>query len=84
MEAPTTAPVDRARRIEDYPAPAARPAGRTPIPMHRDDEPEEELENLLRPRQHVQPRPPAVIDDFDNEPLDDDPLLGHRDRDEER
>jgi hypothetical protein len=81
------AAVDRSRRMGDYPAPAPSRATRAPIPLHRDEESEEEeeeLENLLQPRRTESPRPPALIDDFENEPLDDDPLLGRRDREDER
>ncbi|MFA7248548.1 MAG: hypothetical protein WC273_02850 [Dehalococcoidia bacterium] len=62
--------------------PAPRSSGRPPIPLRREEEGEEELENLLRPRRRepVQ-RPPSLIDDFDNEPLDDDPLLTPRQED---
>lgn len=62
-------------------------AERAPIPFPR-DEVEDNLENLLQPRR---PRPvsrevpePGVIDDFANEPLDDDPMFrrGRRDDDD--
>ena len=63
---------------EEYEAAQApRSGGRAPTPMRRDDE-DDGLENLLRPRNRDTfraPPAPAVIDDFDNEPLDDDPLL---------
>lgn len=67
----------------------APPAGRSPIPLRREDD-GDDLENLLRPRrpQASAPQAPAVIDDFDHEPLDDDPLLqprrGERESREER
>ncbi len=61
---------------------------RAPIPFPRDEE-DEGLENLLQPRR---PRPvaprvqddPGIIDDFANEPLDDDPMFrrGGREDDE--
>ena len=78
------AAVERGRRDDAVGAqPAPRAALRAPIPMHReDDEPEEELENLLQPRRRETLRPPVLIDDFAHEPLDDDPHLGGRDRDE--
>ncbi|RLT44197.1 MAG: hypothetical protein DWI58_01105 [Chloroflexi bacterium] len=69
-----------------YDSAPARSAGRSPIPLRRDGEGREddaELENLLRPRRGESAPPPALIDDFDNEPLDDDPLLAPR-RDERR
>ncbi|TAJ17139.1 MAG: hypothetical protein EPO65_11865 [Dehalococcoidia bacterium] len=62
-------------------------AERAPIPFPRDDA-EDNLENLLQPRRA---RPvsreipePGVIDDFANEPLDDDPMFrrGRRDDDD--
>ena len=55
-----------------------RSAARNPTPLRRADD-NDDLENLLRPRRRdVVQRPPALIDDFDNEPLDDDPLLQPR------
>ena len=66
---------------DDAPQESERPraVGRGPIPLRRDDDGDEELENLLRPRRaETTQRPPALIDDFDNEPLDDDPLLPRR------
>ncbi len=60
---------------------------RAPIPFPRDDD--EGLENLLQPRRGrtATPREPegaGVIDDFANEPLDDDPMLrrGRQDDDD--
>ncbi len=62
----------------DAPVPEPRSSSRSPIPLHRDDE-DDDLENLLRPRRREVPQQaPVVIDDFDNEPLDDDPLLQPR------
>ena len=67
---------------QPYEAAPARTSGRSPIPLRRDDD--EDLENLLRPRRSDSlQRPPAIIDDFDHEPLDDDPLLTPR-RDDRR
>ena len=88
MREPAITP-DRGRRGEEYDVPtpsprAASATARTPIPLRRDDEPEEELENLLRPRRRETVRPPALIDDFEHEPLDDDPLLGRHDREDGR
>lgn len=53
--------------------------GRSPIPLRRDDE-DDDLENLLRPRRRETPpqAAPVVIDDFEHEPLDDDPLIQPR------
>ena len=76
--------------IDEAPAyeaasPRPRPDGRAPVPLRRDDEgDDEELENLLRPRRRdALQRPPALIDDFELDPLDDDPLLSPR-RDDRR
>ena len=87
-EAAPRDPDERPRRREPLPPPQAPPVAsasrvqtRAPIPLRREDEPEEELENLLRPRRREAPRPPAVIDDFEHEPLDDDPLLTREDED---
>ena len=74
---------ERLEREDAEPAPARidredRP-DRAPLPFAR-DEADEGLENLLQPRRRaVAPRgsdDPGVIDDFANEPLDDDPILG--------
>jgi bifunctional DNA-binding transcriptional regulator/antitoxin component of YhaV-PrlF toxin-antitoxin module len=79
-------PPERAR--EPAPEPVAAGSRRDPIPIRRD---EDELENLLRrPAQEARPAPraleeapPGVIDDFEHEPLDDDPILHPRSRDED-
>lgn len=67
-----------ARRERD-PEPVGAAARRDPIPFRREDD---ELENLLRrpasaspPPAPVDEAPPGVIDDFENDPLDDDPTL---------
>ncbi|MGE3858191.1 MAG: hypothetical protein AB7G21_14650 [Dehalococcoidia bacterium] len=68
---------------EPYEAPVsdARTApGRSPIPLRREDE-GDDLENLLRPRHRDMPpaqQQAPVIDDFEHEPLDDDPMLQPR------
>ncbi len=60
-------------------APEPRSASR-PVPLRREPEADDDLENLLRPRRRevMQQQAPAIIDDFDNEPLDDDPVLPRR------
>ena len=69
--------------FEDEPpfedAPEPRGAGRPPIALRREAE-DDDLENLLRPRRREPSaqQAPAVIDDFEHEPLDDDPLLPPR------
>ena len=85
VRAPAARPAREARddEFEDEPPfeeqPQARGAARSPIPLHRDDEDDDDLENLLRPRQRDgQQQAPVVIDDFEHEPLDDDPLLRPR------
>ncbi|RLT41655.1 MAG: hypothetical protein DWI58_08285 [Chloroflexi bacterium] len=66
-------------RLEPTPPPAMARFDRAPIPFPR-DEAEEGLENLLQPRR-TRPAPsrdtsePGIIDDFANEPLDDDPMF---------
>jgi hypothetical protein len=84
-EPPMPAPLPQLVR---EPEPVAAGIQREPTPIRRDDG---ELENLLRrpttarPAPHaIEEAPPGVIDDFENEPLDDDPILRPRaDRDEE-
>lgn len=51
-----------------------------PVPLRRAQDADDDLENLLRPRRRevVQQPAPAIIDDFDNEPLDDDAVLPPR------
>ena len=51
-----------------------------PVPLRRDQDADDDLENLLRPRRRevIQQPAPAIIDDFDNEPLDDDAVLPPR------
>ncbi|MEX2446405.1 MAG: hypothetical protein WD734_03615 [Dehalococcoidia bacterium] len=72
----------RADREDETPATDSRQSeGRTPIPLRRDED-DDELENLLRPRRREMPRPPSVIDDFEHEPLDDDPMLTRLDEEE--
>ena len=74
-------------RFEREQAPVAPVrAERTPIPFPRDED--EGLENLLQPRRtRTAPReaeaPAGVIDDFANEPLDDDPMF-RRGRNDDR
>ena len=74
-------------RLEPTPPPAMARFDRAPIPFPR-DEAEEGLENLLQPRRS-RPVPsrdtsePGVIDDFANEPLDDDPMFRRPRRDDE-
>ena len=82
---PATSP-DEAPLIDAASRPL-RSAARGPVPLRREDEGDEDLENLLRPRRRDTPqRPPTLIDDFELEPLDDDPLLSPRrdDRDRDR
>jgi len=63
----------------DAPSAGSRPSGRSPIPLRREGD-DDDLENLLRPRpRDAAPSQQApVIDDFEHEPLDDDPLLQPR------
>lgn len=75
-------------RLEPTPPPAMARFDRAPIPFPR-DEAEEGLENLLQPRRS-RPVPsreassePGVIDDFANEPLDDDPMFRPARRDDD-
>jgi hypothetical protein len=74
-------------RLEPTPPPAMARFDRAPIPFPR-DEADEGLENLLQPRRS-RPVPardlsePGVIDDFANEPLDDDPMFRRPRRDDE-
>ncbi|MBM4361037.1 MAG: hypothetical protein FJ104_00025 [Deltaproteobacteria bacterium] len=79
--------LERERFERDQPSLAPARSARTPIPFPRDDE--EGLENLLQPRRGRALTPPepeefGVIDDFANEPLDDDPMLrrGRREDDD--
>lgn len=79
--------LERERLERESPPLASARAGRAPIPFPRDDD--EGLENLLQPRRGrvVTPREAdeaGVIDDFANEPLDDDPMFrrGRRDDDD--
>ena len=79
-------------RLEPMPPPAMARFDRAPIPFPR-EEAEEGLENLLQPRR-TRPVPspemsretssePGVIDDFANEPLDDDPTFRRARRDDD-
>ena len=78
-------------RLESVPPPTMARFDRAPIPFPR-EETEEGLENLLQPRRTrpVSSREtssePGVIDDFANEPLDDDPVFrrARRDDDDDR
>lgn len=79
--------LERERLERELPPLAPARADRAPIPFPRDDD--EGLENLLQPRRgrSVTPREAeeaGVIDDFANEPLDDDPMFrrGRRDDDD--
>lgn len=58
-------------------SPEPRAVGRPPLQLRHEEGDGGELENLLRPRRRDTPLP-AVIDDFEHEPLDDDPLLSPR------
>jgi len=74
--------LERERLDREQPSLAPARATRTPIPFPRDED--EGLENLLQPRRGRALTPPesedaGVIDDFANEPLDDDPMF-RRDR----
>ncbi|MSQ29270.1 MAG: hypothetical protein EXR68_02120 [Dehalococcoidia bacterium] len=82
---------DRLERLErehlerEQPLAPARP-DRAPIPFPRDED--EGLENLLQPRRgrSITPRESreaGIIDDFANEPLDDDPMLNRGRRDDD-
>ena len=78
-------------RLESVPPPTMARFDRAPIPFPR-EETEAGLENLLQPRRTrpVSSREtssePGVIDDFANEPLDDDPMFrrARRDDDDDR
>jgi bifunctional DNA-binding transcriptional regulator/antitoxin component of YhaV-PrlF toxin-antitoxin module len=89
VRAPAARPAREVRdeEFEDEPPfeeqPEPRGATRSPIPLHREDE-GDDLENLLRPRQRDAQQAPVVIDDFEHEPLDDDPLLRPRESREPR
>ncbi len=79
--------LERERLEREQPSLAPARAARTPIPFPRDED--EGLENLLQPRRGRALTPPepedaGVIDDFANEPLDDDPMFrrGRRDDDD--
>lgn len=79
--------LERERLDREQPSLAPARAVRTPIPFPRDED--EGLENLLQPRRGRALTPPepedaGVIDDFANEPLDDDPMFrrGRRDDDD--
>lgn len=77
---------ERLEREGSEPLPARAERGeRAPIPSSRDQD--EGLENLLQPRRGRPVAPhadgPEVIDDFANEPLDDDPMFRRGPRDDE-
>lgn len=72
-------------REEPSPIPPRGGTARTPIPFpHEEDD---GLENLLQPRRGRTAAPraeePAVIDDFANEPLDDDPMFRRNRREDD-
>lgn len=76
--------LERERLEREMPSVTPTRPERTPIPFPRDDD--EGLENLLQPRRGrvAAPREAAegapIIDDFANEPLDDDPIYRREDR----
>ncbi len=79
--------LERERLEREQPSLAPARADRAPIPFPRDDD--EGLENLLQPRRgrtmtQRETEETGVIDDFANEPLDDDPMFrpGRRDDDD--
>ncbi|MDA0270579.1 MAG: hypothetical protein O2798_05655 [Chloroflexi bacterium] len=67
-----------------YASEAYQPAYERDVEPARRDGDDEGLENLLRPARtapstgYVSPADPGVIDDFEHEPLDDDPFHGGR------
>ncbi len=78
--------LERERLERETPSLTPTRPERAPIPFPRDDD--EGLENLLQPRRGrvVTPRDAAegpIIDDFANEPLDDDPIYRREDRDDD-
>ncbi|TAK79790.1 MAG: hypothetical protein EPO16_01320 [Dehalococcoidia bacterium] len=76
--------LERERLEREIPSAMPSRPERAPIPFPRDDD--EGLENLLQPRRGrvAAPREAAegapIIDDFANEPLDDDPIYRRGDR----